>query len=131
MSVDSTRAAIRKYIDSQHTDLSMMAEDVVFTNMSDGQEHRGVEAVRQMLHYIYHVAFDARGEFRNVIVADQQATIEGDFVGTHIGEFAGIPPTRKSVRVPLCVVYDLQNDKIRRGRVYMAVPVMLHQLGAP
>jgi steroid delta-isomerase-like uncharacterized protein len=129
MSVESTRAAIRKYIDSQHTDLSMMAEDVVFTNTSDGEQTRGVDGVRQMLHYIYHVAFDARGEFRNVIVADQHAMIEGDFVGTHTGEFAGIPATNKSVRVPLCVVYDLENDKIKRGRVYMAVPAMLKQLG--
>lgn len=129
MSVESTRATVTKYIESGHTDLSMMAPDVVFTNMSDGQESRGVEGVRQMLQYIYHVAFDARGEFPNMVFSDQQAVIEGDFVGTHIGEFAGIPATQKKVRVPLCVVYDLENDRIKRGRIYMAVPVMLKQLG--
>jgi hypothetical protein len=32
--------------------------------------------------------------------------VKGDFVGKHIGEFAGIPATGKDVRVPLCVVYD-------------------------
>ncbi len=129
MSVESTRAAIRKCIDSQHTDLGMMAEDIVFTNMSDGEQTRGVDGVRQMLHWICHVAFDARGEFRNAIVADQLAMIECDFVGTHTGAFADIPAARRSVRVPRCVVYDLENDKIKRGRVYMAVPAMLRQRG--
>jgi limonene-1,2-epoxide hydrolase len=34
------------------------------------------------------------------------------------------------VRVPLCVVYDLQDGRIVRGRVYLEVPVMMQQLGA-
>lgn len=33
------------------------------------------------------------------------------------------------VRVPLCVVYDLERDKIKRGRVYIEMPVLLEQLG--
>ena len=53
----------------------------------------------------------------------------GDLVGKHIGEFAGIPATNKLVRVPLCVVYDLERDKIKRGRVYFEMPVLFQQLG--
>jgi len=65
----------------------------------------------------------------NMVFADQQAVVEGDFVGKHIGEFAGIPATGKNVRVPICVVYDLENDKIKRGRVYFEMPALLQQLG--
>jgi steroid delta-isomerase-like uncharacterized protein len=130
MSVESTRAAVTRYVNSAHTDLSMMADDVVFTNMATGDEHRGPDGVRKMLQYIYHVAFDAKAETRNLVFADKQAVLEADFVGKHIGEFAGIPATGKDVRVPLCVVYDLEGDRIKRGRVYMEVPVLLRQLGA-
>ncbi len=50
-------------------------------------------------------------------------------MGKHIGEFAGIPATGKDVKVPLCVVYDLENDRIKRGRVYFEMPVSMRQLG--
>ena len=128
MTVERTREVMTRYLDSQHSDLSMMAEDVVFTNMATGEEHRGVEGVRKMLDHVYHEAFDATAETRNRIYAENRAVLEGEFVGTHIGSFAGIPATRREVRVPLCVVYDLENGKISRGRVYMQVPVLLRQL---
>lgn len=130
MSVESTREAVTRYLNSNHSDLSMMAPDVVFTSMATGDEHRGVEALAGMLHYIYHVAFDAHAETRSLIVSDNQAVLEGDFVGKHIGEFAGVPATGKTVRVPLCVVYDLEGGKIKRGRVYFEVPAFLKQVGA-
>jgi steroid delta-isomerase-like uncharacterized protein len=128
MTVERTREVMTRYLDSQHSDLSMMAEDVVFTNMATGEEHRGVEGVRKMLDHVYHEAFDATAETRNRIYSENRAVLEGEFVGTHIGTFAGIPATRREVRVPLCVVYDLENGKISRGRVYMQVPVLLRQL---
>lgn len=129
MSVESTREVVSRYVNSNHSDLSMMAPDVVFTNMATGDEHRGVEALAGMLHYIYHVAFDARAETKNMIFADGNAVLEGDFVGKHIGEFAGVPASGKVVRVPLCVVYDLEGDRIKRGRVYFEVPAFLKQIG--
>jgi steroid delta-isomerase-like uncharacterized protein len=128
MTVERTREVMTRYLDSQHADLSMMAEDVVFTNMTTGEEHRGVEGVRRMLDHVYHEAFDARAETRSRVYTESQAVLEADFVGTHIGPFAGIPATGRKVRVPLCVVYDLENGKISRGRVYMQVPVLLRQL---
>lgn len=130
MTIESTREAMTRYLESDHEDLGMMADDVVFTNMATGDEHRGVEGVRRMLDYVYHTAFDATAETRSRIYADGQAVLEADFVGTHIGDFAGIPATRRKVRVPLCVVYDLEEGKIKRGRVYMEIPVLLKQLGA-
>lgn len=128
MSVESTREVMTKYFNSGHSDLSMMADDVVFTVMATGQEHRSPDGVLQMLNYFYHAAFDATTETKNTIFADGKAVVEGDLVGKHIGEFAGIPATNKDVRVPLCVVYDLEDDLIKRGRVYFEMPALLRQL---
>ncbi len=128
MSVESTRAAVSKYLDSDHSDLSMMADDVVFTSMASGDEHHGPDGVRQMLQYIYHVAFEAGADIKNMIYDDGKAVMEADFVGKHIGEFAGVPATNRQVRVPLCVVYDLANDRITRGRIYFEIPALLKQL---
>jgi steroid delta-isomerase-like uncharacterized protein len=129
MTVESTRKVMTQYLNSKHSDVSMMTEDVTFTIMATGQEHRGRSGVLQLLKYFYQLAFNADAETRNTVFADGKAVYEGDFVGQHIGEFAGIPATNRQVRVPLCVVYDLENDLIKRGRVYFEMPVLLRQLG--
>jgi steroid delta-isomerase-like uncharacterized protein len=129
MSVESTQTTMMRYFNSEHGDVSMMAEDVVFTIMATGQEHHGREGVMGMLNYFYHIAFEATANTRTVLFGENNAMIEGEFVGKHINEFAGIPATGKNVSVPICVVYDLENDQIKRGRVYFEMPALLQQLG--
>jgi steroid delta-isomerase-like uncharacterized protein len=129
MPIDRTREVMSRYWDSEHRDVSMMAEDVVFTHMATGDEHRGPDGVLRMLDYMYRQAFDARAEIRSRICGESQAVLEAEFVGKHIGQFAGIPATGRSVRVPLCVVYDVEADKIKRARVYLETPVLMRQLG--
>lgn len=129
MSVESTKETMLRYFNSEHDDVSMMANDVVFTIMATGQEHQSPQGVMGMLNYFYHVAFDATAETRTLLFGENNAMVEGEFVGKHIGEFAGIPATGKSVRVPICVVYDLENAQIKRGRVYFEMPALMAQLG--
>jgi len=129
MSIESTRETMTRYIKSEHSDVSMMAEDVVFTIMATGQEHHGCDEVLAMLNYFYHIAFEATATTRTVLYGENSAMVEGDFVGKHIGEFAGIPATGKDVNVPLCVVYDLENDRIKHGRIYFEMPALFQQLG--
>lgn len=106
-----------------------VAENAVFKNLNTGQETIGREAIKQMLHYIYHVAFDARAIVNNTIVTDTKAVLEATFTGKHIGEFANIPPTNKEVNVPLCVTYDLNKEGlIQEARIYMLIDVMIQQL---
>jgi steroid delta-isomerase-like uncharacterized protein len=128
MSADTVRALLTRFIESEHEDLSVLADDMVYTNMATGEEHKGREAARAMLQYIYHGAFDAHAELRNLLCDGQHALLEATFVGRHIGEFAGVPATGKNVRVPFCVVYDVADDKIRRARIYFEVPAFLAQV---
>lgn len=110
-------------------DVQYVAEDAVFIDMNRGEKTQGREAIGQMLHYVYHVAFDARAEVINKIITDDHAVLEGNFIGTHIGEFAGYDPTGKQVNVPLCVSYDLGTDGlIKVARIYMAAGAMIAQL---
>jgi steroid delta-isomerase-like uncharacterized protein len=129
MSLDNTRAVMTKYFNSNHSDMSMMAKDVVFKVMATGQEHKGPDEVLQMLNYFYHIAFDAGFEPTTTIFSDNAAVSEGSFIGKHIGEFAGVPATNKNVNVPLCIVYDLENSEIKYGRIYFEMPALFQQLG--
>ncbi len=128
MSADTVRALLIRFIESEHEDLSVLADDMVYTNMATGEEHRGREAARAMLQHIYHGAFDAHAELRTLVCDEAHALLEATFVGRHIGEFAGVAATGKDVRVPFCVVYDIAGNKISRARIYFEVPAFLTQV---
>lgn len=125
-SITKTKANMEAYIKTH--DVQFIAEDAVFINMSTGEETRGREAIGGMLQYIYQVAFDAKAEIKNYVITEEKALVEANFKGKHIGEFAGLKPTNKEVDVPLCVIYDLQDELIKEARIYMLVDVMFRQL---
>ena len=109
-------------------DVQYVAEDAIFRLMFTGEEHHGREGVSQLLAYFYQVAFDAHAEPRKIIITETQAVAEADFVGRHIGELPGLPPTQKNVRVPFTVVYDLENALIKEARIYFPMDVLMKQL---
>lgn len=110
-------------------DVKYVAEDAVFRNMSTGEVYTGRAEIGGMLHFIYHVAFDARAERFSHIITEDKALVEGYFKGRHIGEIAGLAPTNKEVDVPICISYDLKDGLIKEGRIYMLGEVMMRQLG--
>ncbi|MGZ5189689.1 MAG: ester cyclase [Flavisolibacter sp.] len=110
-------------------DVKYVTEDASFKNLSTGEVHTGRAEIGAMLHFIYHVAFDAKAEMKNYFFTENKAVVEGFFKGRHIGELAGIPATNKEVNVPLCVTYDLENGLIKEARIYMLSSVMMEQLG--
>ena len=127
MSIESTKAVMEAYWHGHGTD--QIAEDAVFTMMVNGEETVGREAIGAMVYAFYNVLFDGEFETSNSIIGDGNAVLEGFLVGKHTGEFAGIPPTGKDVRVPMCIVYDVADDKVQRARIYFQMSVLLQQLG--
>ncbi len=109
-------------------DVQYVAKDAVFINLATGEETKGREAIGEMLHYIYHVAFDAKAEIKNQLITDTKALMEANFKGRHIGEFAGIAATHREVNVPICISYDLEEGLVKTARIYMLVNVMMQQL---
>ncbi|HYC29665.1 MAG TPA: hypothetical protein VEB42_12625, partial [Chitinophagaceae bacterium] len=71
-------------------DLKYVAEDAVFKNLSTGEVYTGRAEIGAMLHFIYHVAFDARAEKVSHIVTEDKAVVEAFFKGRHIGEINGL-----------------------------------------
>jgi predicted ester cyclase len=64
----------------------------------------------------------------NLLVDTGKAAIEADFADTHTGEFAGIQPTGRAVRVPYSVIYDLRDDQISALRIYFPMSLLIEQL---
>jgi len=110
-------------------DPKYIAEDAVYRNLSTGEVYTGKEEIGGMLHFMYHVAFDAKAETISYVIAENKAVVEAYFKGRHIGEIADLPITNREVDIPLCVSYDLQNGLIKEARIYMLGEVLLNQLG--
>ncbi len=125
-SISTTQQNIESFFKTH--DAKYVATDAVFINMNTGEETKGREAIAGMLHYMYHVAFDAKAEIKNTIITGEKALLEADFKGNHVGEFAGLQPTNKEINVPLCVSYDLEDGLIKQARMYILADVMMRQL---
>jgi|SRR5215212_143890 predicted ester cyclase len=105
------------------------ADDVRVTIVGTDQEARGPDAAERMIDHLHREAFDAYPEITNAIFAESKALFEALFVGKHVGEFAGIEATGREVRVPYCVVYDLEEEKLKALRLYFPMDVLMRQLG--
>ena len=122
----TARHNVESYFETH--DVKFLARDPVFTNMATGEVAQGTAAVADMIHFMYHVAFDARAVIRNRVITHKHAVLEFMFTGRHIGEFAGVPASNREVAVPCTVFYDLENGSIKTARVYMMVNVLLQQI---
>lgn len=109
-------------------DPKYIAEDAIFIHMHTKELTVGREAIANMLHFMYHIAFNAKAEITNTIVCDNKAVLEANFVGTHIGDFGGLKATNNKVNVPLCVTYDLEDQLIKVARIYIMNDVLVEQL---
>ena len=125
------RKVMQEYLDAlgKRSDYPVyFADDAVATIEGTDQRAVGREAAGQMIRYMHESAFDARPEIKNLLVDEGRAAIEADFVGTHTGEFAGIQPTGRAVRVPYSVVYDIRGDQISGVRIYFPMSFLLEQI---
>jgi len=104
------------------------APDVRWTTMETGDQVVGRDAVRDFIVAFHTQVFDARPEVINLLFGDGTAILEARFVGTHTGEFAGIPPTGTQVVAPYCVAYDVSGGLITALRAYLPITVLRAQL---
>jgi predicted ester cyclase len=99
--------------------------------MDTGQEVAGRQAVVDTIVALHQQMFEAQPEVMGSIVGEGKAAVELVFVGTHTGEFAGIAPTGRDVRVPYAAFYDLAAGQITAIRLFGFASGLVMQLTAP
>src|SRR3569833_2066923 len=113
--LNKTQQNILDYFQTHN--VKYVAEDAIFRNMCTGETYKGREEIGGLLHFMYHIAFDAKAESYNYVITEKKAVVEAYFIGWHIGEIAGIKATNKEVDVPLCISYDLVDGLISEARI--------------
>jgi hypothetical protein len=130
-----TRATVTAHLDGLcgAGDCAMgLGDDVALTIMETGEVTRGRASVAALLAYLHRAAFAAPPTVSTLIVGADRAMVEAEFAGQHVGEFAGILPTGRMVRLPYVVAYDLDADAdtamIRAMRIYFPMDMLVRQL---
>ena len=128
---ESTRAVVAAFLNAlaagDHYG-DHLAERVTHTIMATGEVTSGRSAVVRLTDHLHRGAFAAAVDTRALVVEGPRAFLEAAFVGTHVGEFAGIPPTGRTVGVPFAVAYDLVDGSIAALRVYLPLDALVRQL---
>jgi predicted ester cyclase len=104
------------------------ARDITLHVVGSDQHAEGADHVAALIRFLHEQAFESHPELKSLIVDGERAAIEADFVGRHVAEFAGLSSTGKEVRVPYCVMYELEGDLIKALRMYWPMNELLRQL---
>jgi predicted ester cyclase len=104
------------------------ADDVALTMMETGEVTRGRAAVASLLDYLHQRAFVAPPRVSGMLTGGERAIVEAELTGMHAGEFAGIAPTGRQVRVAYVAAYDLSAGAITAVRLYLPLGSLVRQL---
>jgi ketosteroid isomerase-like protein len=112
--------------------VSLFADDGYFYDVGAGKKYFGPDIGRTV--DIYAAAFpNMHRELYALRSFDDHVLAELSLNGTHQGDLvipAGtIPPTGKRIQAPCCDVFHLKDGKVFSFHCYVAVPVLLEQLG--
>lgn len=112
--------------------VSLFAEGGYFWDVSAGMKYYGSEIGDTVDNYA--AAFpDMHRELYTVYESGNVIIVELSLNGTHKGDLklpgGYIPPTGKEMHAPCCDVFHLVDGKVVSFHCYVAVPVLLQQLG--
>jgi steroid delta-isomerase-like uncharacterized protein len=119
-------------VENQHDMQAMLAtlvdENPVREEIA-GKTYRGRDAVAGR----YRALWDAFPDFTvtpQLFVEDEKSVaLEAIYTGTHRGVFNGYPPTGKSFRLKIVVMFKFAGDQIASESIYLDYASQLRQLG--
>ena len=111
---------------------SCFAEDGYFWDVSAGQKYYK-EHLSDPVDF-YDTAFpDMHRELYNMYFSGDVVVVELSLNGTHKADLelpiGKIPPTGKEIHAPCCDTFHLKDGKVLSFHCYVAVPILLEQLG--
>ncbi len=112
--------------------VSLFAEGGYFYDVAGGKKYYGQEIGLTV--DVYAAAFpDMHRELYDLYFYDNVVIVELSLNGTHRGDLAlpagTIPATGKEIHVPCCDVFHVEGGKVTSFHCYVAVPILLAQLG--
>jgi steroid delta-isomerase-like uncharacterized protein len=94
-----------------------------------GGPHTGPQAVEHTLKAVFAAFLDCTITTESLLIDGERVAQVLAVAGTHIGEFTGLPPSRKSFRIKAVFLYELRDRKIVHERRIYDFTGLLMQIG--
>jgi len=112
--------------------VSQFSKEGYFYDVGAGKKYYGADIGRTV--DVYAAAFpDMHRELYSLYFEDNVVIVELSLNGTHKGDLVlppgTIAPTGKEIHAPCCDVFHLTDGKVTSFHCYVAVPILLEQLG--
>jgi ketosteroid isomerase-like protein len=112
--------------------VSLFADGGYFYDVAGGQKYYGADIGLTV--DVYAAAFpDMHRKLDSLYFHDNVVIVELSLNGTHKGDLAmpagRIPATGKEIHAPCCDVFHVEGGKVTSFHCYVAVPILLGQLG--
>ena len=121
MSIEETQEVVDAYFAAlvAREDIApYFSDDVVAELVDVGQRIEGRDEVVATIVELHEQTFDASPQLTSAVIGEGSAALELVFVGTHTGDFAGIPATGMQVAVPYAAFYDVADGQITALRIH-------------
>jgi steroid delta-isomerase-like uncharacterized protein len=109
--------------------LACFAGSAVYEDVALGAVNRTAAETRQFAEAAWAAFPDLRFELIGAVIEGTRGVAEWTMMGTHRGDFPGLPATGKAFTVRGVSVLELSGDKIARVRDYWDFATVLRQLG--
>jgi len=97
--------------------------------VATGETYDGADGVHGFLLENKRAFPDFHFDVRRIRDADDAVIVEGDFRGTHLGTWRGLPATGRAIDFPLIIVFEFENERLVCERTYFDLGTPLRQLG--
>ena len=116
--IDKNKALIERYFEEVWNQGKLVVLDEIisvnYINHSPGMPNPpcGPEGLKPIVTAIRLAFPDLKYVIENVVVSDDQVAIHTTMYGTHLGDFFGLAPTGKTIKVA-----QMQIERIQNGRI--------------
>jgi steroid delta-isomerase-like uncharacterized protein len=95
----------------------------------NGVPSDGAEAVRELLQGLMQGFPDLQIDIDSMRHADDGVFIEARIMGTHDGEWSGVPATGRRIKIPAVAIFEFDGDRLVCEKVFMDFATVLTQIG--
>jgi steroid delta-isomerase-like uncharacterized protein len=109
------KSVIRRWVESfNRRDLEAGAQlmDANYVRHLPGLESRGPEGFKQVATAFLTGFPDSKLTIEDLIAEDDRVVVRFTVRGTHLGDFAGIPPTNRQIALPVIMVNQISHGKM-------------------
>ena len=90
----------------------------------------GLGSVQEYYEELLTALPDLKIVIEHQLASDEQVVLEVRIQGTHLGNWRGLPPTRRKVDFPLCGIFTFDSQgKLAGERIYYDRGTVLQQIG--